>query len=132
MSVAARFRTRRRAIGLTPLIDVVFILLLFFMLSTSFAQRRQIPIALPAPVDDPQAREVRLLELEREDGTVLHAGRSLRIGDRAALRAWVSEEPEAVVAVAAAPGVRTQTLVDLLDALERAGTERIALAGGPS
>ena len=129
MSFAARFRSRRRAIGLTPLIDVVFILLLFFMLSTSFAQRRQIPLSLPAASDDPRADDVRLLELRAEDGTFVHAGRSLRIADRAALRAWLAEEPGAVLAVAAAPGVRTQALVDLVDGLRRAGAESIALAG---
>ncbi|THK40217.1 hypothetical protein E8Q33_15080, partial [Methylophaga sp. SB9B] len=35
---------KRRLISLTPLIDVVFILLLFFMLSSGFTQWRQMDI----------------------------------------------------------------------------------------
>src|SRR3546814_20664632 len=43
-------RGRRRAsISLTPLIDVVFILLIFFMLASSFLDERAIEIDSPAP-----------------------------------------------------------------------------------
>src|SRR3546814_13707697 len=42
-------RPRRRAsISLTPLIDVVFILLIFFMLATSFVDDRAIEVGAPA------------------------------------------------------------------------------------
>nr|WP_207188101.1 biopolymer transporter ExbD [Thiorhodovibrio winogradskyi] len=34
-------------LNLTPLVDVVFLLLLFFMISTTFEQARELPIALP-------------------------------------------------------------------------------------
>ncbi|MDX1606672.1 MAG: biopolymer transporter ExbD, partial [Candidatus Competibacterales bacterium] len=39
-------RSRRRIISLTPLIDVVFILLFFFMLASSFIQWRSIDLGL--------------------------------------------------------------------------------------
>lgn len=39
--------SRRKALGLTPLIDVVFILLLFFMLSTQFSQQQAIILKVP-------------------------------------------------------------------------------------
>lgn len=35
---------RRRAIALTPLIDVIFLLLLFFMLTTTFTRTGEIPL----------------------------------------------------------------------------------------
>jgi biopolymer transport protein ExbD len=38
---------RRKVLGLTPLIDVVFILLLFFMLSTKFSQQQAIILKVP-------------------------------------------------------------------------------------
>ncbi len=40
------YHRRSRPIGLTSLIDVVFILLLFFMLTTQFAQWRAVPLRL--------------------------------------------------------------------------------------
>ena len=45
-----KFRKKRRdaaQVNLTPLIDVVFLLLIFFMVSTSFTKERQLQIELP-------------------------------------------------------------------------------------
>lgn len=41
-------RTRRRWLSLTSLIDVVFLLLIFFMLTTSFSQQRMLDLDMPA------------------------------------------------------------------------------------
>ena len=41
------FQSRRTRISLTPLIDVVFILLMFFMLTSSFTRERQLELAAP-------------------------------------------------------------------------------------
>ncbi len=38
---------KRRGVGLTSLIDVVFILLLFFMLTSSFTRQQQLTLASP-------------------------------------------------------------------------------------
>ena len=43
-----RRRKRRPAITITPLIDVVFLLLIFFMVSTTFGEPAAIDITLPA------------------------------------------------------------------------------------
>jgi biopolymer transport protein ExbD len=47
MPRSRRFR-RRRALALTPLIDVIFILLLFFMLTSTFARFGEIPVSTAA------------------------------------------------------------------------------------
>ena len=39
-------KTRRRRIGLTPMIDVVFLLLVFFMLAARFGTTEAIPVTL--------------------------------------------------------------------------------------
>jgi biopolymer transport protein ExbD len=48
-SVLARRRRHRyeTVLELTPLIDVIFLLLIFFMVSTSFVVNKEIPIQLP-------------------------------------------------------------------------------------
>ena len=52
-----RFSSRQRLpepeLNVTPLIDVVFLLLIFFMVSTTFDQRRIIPIQLPEADAEP-------------------------------------------------------------------------------
>ena len=52
MRFESAFRRRRRLIGLAPLIDVVFILLLFFMLTTNFTRWRELPFDLPAAASE--------------------------------------------------------------------------------
>ena len=47
MAFARRRRRHEGVLELTPLIDVIFLLLIFFMVSTSFVVNREITIKLP-------------------------------------------------------------------------------------
>ena len=47
MTMARRRRRYEAVLELTPLIDVIFLLLIFFMVSTSFVVNREISIKLP-------------------------------------------------------------------------------------
>ena len=47
MAMVRRRRRHESALELTPLLDVIFLLLIFFMVSTSFVVNREIPIQLP-------------------------------------------------------------------------------------
>ncbi len=50
-------------VNLTPLIDVVFILLIFFMVSTTFQKESEIKIELPEASADPVEEKKDVLEL---------------------------------------------------------------------
>ncbi len=63
-----KFRRKPREnvdIGLAPLIDVVFILLLFFVVTTTFTRETQLKVDLPeaASGTPPQQTEVKQLEV---------------------------------------------------------------------
>ncbi|MTI08718.1 ExbD/TolR family protein [Curvivirga aplysinae] len=47
-SIAQQYKRRKLMISLTPLIDVVFILLIFFMLASSFAKNHSLELNIPA------------------------------------------------------------------------------------
>ena len=52
-------------INLTPLIDVVFLLLIFFMVSTTFSKESQLRIKLPESSEEPvEQQQAKLLEIE--------------------------------------------------------------------
>lgn len=52
-------------INLTPLIDVVFLLLIFFMVSTTFSKESQLRIRLPESTDEQQTEDVdKIVEIE--------------------------------------------------------------------
>lgn len=125
-------RRRRASISLTPLIDVVFILLVFFMLASSFQDRRAIELVAPARAGAAGApMEGALLVEVRPDGLRLSAERvSLdvlvaRVGERATGR------PDLRVLVKPARGVVLQETVRVLDALAAAGVTGLSLIRDP-
>lgn len=54
---------REMSINLTPLIDVVFLLLIFFMVSTSFTRETQIELELPKAEGSPLQTEYEVVEI---------------------------------------------------------------------
>lgn len=124
----AMFRRRRRGVRLAPLIDVVFILLLFFMLTTGFVPWRQIDVSFPVPGEPVVPTELLIVQVVEEGRAIQIEGNRYLTDDASALAAFVGERPEAVFAVRGFPGMRTQTLVDVVDRLRRAGAAQVSLA----
>jgi biopolymer transport protein ExbD len=56
---------KHRAISLTPLVDVIFLLLLFFMLSSTFTQFGQVEIGAPAAAGGSETLPKAILMVER-------------------------------------------------------------------
>jgi biopolymer transport protein ExbD len=119
-------------ISLTPLIDVVFILLVFFMLASSFLDWRAIDLDTPAQTASQTSLEGAILVEVRRDGLRL-SGRSV---DRAQLASQVAERletrPDRPVLVKPADGVVLQEAVDVLDRLTAAGVTELSLIRGPA
>lgn len=116
---------RRSRIPLTSLVDVVFILLLFFMLASHYLDWRVLPVDLASVVQTPEAEAPAALTV------LLLPGGELRLGERpasaaeivAAIRADAAARP---VMLVPARGVSVQATVDTLDALAPSGA-RIVL-----
>jgi biopolymer transport protein ExbD len=119
---------RRRAVSLTPLIDVVFILLLFFMLSSSFIQHRQInlPMATASQSDPQLITRVQLLD---NLGRILVDGVSIDSENMQELTHLIQRSEGAAFALSAEPQVSTQALIRLLDQLHNAGADKVSLSG---
>lgn len=61
-----KFERRRQeevSVNLTPLIDVVFLLLIFFMVSTTFTRETHLEVNLPEASGDPGEASSKLLEV---------------------------------------------------------------------
>jgi biopolymer transport protein ExbD len=78
-------------INLTSLIDVVLLLLVFFMVSTSFVREAEINIRLPEATADAQPNpDAEMLEISiTQNGTFAVNGRALINSDRRTLRAAI-------------------------------------------
>ena len=122
----ATVRRGRRRISLTPLIDVVFILLVFFMLESSFLKVRAIDLALPESGSQPlqQPHRVDLLA----DGLVRVDGATLAPTEWLGLLISRGEPAATPVLLSSEPAVPLQQMVDALDQLRAAGFVQLALA----
>ncbi|WP_289282422.1 MULTISPECIES: ExbD/TolR family protein [unclassified Methylophaga] len=118
----------KRAISLTPLIDVVFILLLFFMLSSTFIQWRQIDVSAPSE-SQAESREQRVVTLVSNDGTYKIGNMTLSLKDANSVATVVNQDPDAVYVIEVKSGIQTQSMIDLLDAFKQAGAKSVSLAG---
>lgn len=114
----------RRPLSMTSLIDVIFLLLMFFMLATTFTRTTELPLATGgagAVTTDARPMLVRL----SEDGLSLN-GRAL--GAEALPEALAGQTSPRLL-VALAPGVSSQRLADLLATLRRVPGARVQVLG---
>ena len=126
-SFASAKTGRRALISLTPLIDVVFILLVFFMLASSFLDWRSVTLDAPQETGRSSSMEQALLIEVRRDGLRL-AGETLSLENiaRRAARA-IAKKADRVVLVRPDEGVPVQDVVMVVDALAAAGVGNLSL-----
>jgi biopolymer transport protein ExbD len=76
-------RTARAGINMTPMIDVVFLLIIFFLVSSHLARQEvTMPVSLPVATSgesDPQSAQPRLTLTVQSDGSLHLAGRRLAL-----------------------------------------------------
>ena len=85
-----RQRLEEVSVNLTPLIDVVFLLLIFFMVSTTFTRETQLSIDLPEATGEPRESEQKQVEiLIDESGAYRVNGQALVDGRMRTLQAAI-------------------------------------------
>jgi len=120
-------------VNLTPLIDVVFLLLIFFMVSTTFEHQSRIQVELPEASAEPTTPDAESLEI------IVDAQGRYFIGDeqvvnsrlktlKGAISKVIGERTDMPVIVRADANSPHQSVVTVLDATSQLGLTRISLA----
>ena len=131
-----KFRRRPRnevSIELTPLIDVVFLLLIFFMVSTTFIRETQLELELPEASGDLQQPEEQSIVITiAEDGTYAVNDQALVNSQLAtlmrALREQIGEGDASRQLIITADANSThQAVVRAMDAAGRLGLTRLSI-----
>ena len=133
MKLSLRPRTQPE-VNLTSLIDVVLLLLIFFMVSTSFVKQSQISIRLPEAESAPRTEEVpdTIDIMITEAGTILVNGRELLNSRpetlRNALQKISAGNSELPLTISADANARHQAVVTAMDVAGRLGFTQISIA----
>lgn len=120
-------------VNLTPMIDVVFLLLLFFMVSTSFIRESSLKVDLP------QATGEQLEAQEAPVDIVINANGDILINDlpvlvnsgddmRRALKTAVGDKTDPHIIISADAEAAYQRIVTAMDAAQSLGFSRLTLA----
>ena len=118
---------------LTPLIDVVFLLLIFFMVSTTFIRETQLKIDLPEAAGELQEVEDDLIEITVDrlgDYAVndrLLVNNDLRTLVRALEEVLSERPPSSRVIVTADANASHQSVVRAMDAAGKVGLTRLSI-----
>lgn len=117
---------RRRGLNLTPMIDVVFLLLVFFMLVSRFGQLDGVPLALAGGAAPGWSGAPRLVDV-RPDGLALNGTPREAAALIADLRRLMPA-PDAPVVLRPQDGADVQRLVAVIDLLRAAGITHVLMA----
>lgn len=127
-------RARRAVITLTPLIDVVFILLVFFMLASSLAEQRSLPLGPSLAASSARTEGQPVAVVLVPDQTRVQVGNvEVSLSDLpAAVRRELNRPGRNGIVVQAAEQSSVQDLVAVLDVLGRTEVAGVALSPSDS
>ena len=130
-------RRRSRAsedegIDITPMIDIVFIMLIFFIVTASFVKESGIDVNRPDAVTAEKKERASILVAIDETGQVWIDKRPVDVrAVRANIERLRAENPEGGVVVQADRESKNGILVKVMDAARMAGVEDVSLATDP-
>ncbi len=135
-----KFRHRRSEepeINLIPFIDVLLVILIFLMLSTTYSKFTELQVSLPtADADKLKDRPAEIIVAVSADGRYVVNGAAVegRSVDllSAALTQAAGGRPETMVVVSADAASAHQSVVNVMDAARRAGLSHLTFAAQSS
>jgi biopolymer transport protein ExbD len=117
-------RTRRKAreIDLTPLIDIVFQLVIFFMLTTSFTVSESIELSLPSVAGNaPPAEQFMRIAIARGGAVSVDAVPMSALDLERLLVDRFGNYPDTKIVILTTPGVSVQEMVRVMDQVYLSG-----------
>lgn len=124
MKIADGFHRPRRRMNLTPMIDVVFLLLVFFMMVSRFGGQQGMDLALAGQGGAAWVGPPRLVDIAPQ-GVALNG---VEVVDLAAALAPLMQSPTDPVVLRATDGADVQAVVTVMRGLRQAGIGNLVLA----
>lgn len=121
--------TEEADIDMTPMLDIVFIMLIFFIVTTSFVKETGIDVSRPNASTAERKERGNILIAIKPDGAVWIAKRKVELrAVRANVERLHAENPEGTVVIIADKEAQTGTLVEVMDQVRLAGVYNVSIA----
>lgn len=131
LGISASRKNKRKTVELNiaPLIDMVFILLIFFLVNTSFVKETGIDVNRPTAASAQSKAKAAILIAVDRDNRVFFEHREIDVrAVRANVERALAEYPEGAVVVVADRTSSTGTAIMVMDGCRTAGADHVSLA----
>ena len=118
-------------INITPMLDIVFIMLIFFIVTTSFVKEQGLEVSRPSNAPPKEIRQKKGPIVVKINSASLISIKGRMLEPRAVqanLEREKAEKPESPLIVAAHPDANTESLVTILDAAKAVGIASVSVA----
>ena len=116
-------------INISPLIDVVFILLIFFIVTTVFIEETGVDVNKPRAASAESLEKQAILLAVTASGQVYQGGRSIGVdGVRSVVAAMLENDGATPVIIQGDAAANHGTIVKVIDAAKLAGAQSVNLA----
>lgn len=122
-------RQEEAQVDLTPMLDIVFIMLIFFIVTSTFVRESGIEVDKPQATNIVSQKDVGIFIAVTADNDVYIDKKMVDIERvQAALEAMLLDKPESSLVIQADERAFSGTVIQVMDAAKGAGIEKIAIA----
>lgn len=122
------FADRGVEVNMSPLIDCVFLLLIFFIVTTVFVEETGVEIQKPQATSAQDMDKHSIMIALTPDGKIVYDERQIGLGSVRGIVSRQLREREVPVIILADRDARTAPLVDLIDECKLAGAKNVSIA----
>ena len=120
--------TSDAGVDISPLIDCVFILLIFFIVTTTFVEETGVEVDKPQAASSVQLEKTSILLALTEKGQVVYGGREIGISGVQPLVKRMLQKEDVPVIIQADTAAQSGLLVRVIDEAKLAGAAKVSLA----
>jgi biopolymer transport protein ExbD len=115
-------------INISPLVDMVFLLLIFFIVTTVFVEETGVEVQKPKAASAQNLEKKSILLALTSDGQIVYGGREVRLSGLRGLIFRLLRDQEMPVIILADEQSRSGVLVDVIDECKLAGAKQVSIA----
>lgn len=115
-------------IDMSPMIDCVFILLIFFIVTTTFVDETGVEVDKPQAASSVRLEKTSILLALTANGDVVHGGRAIGVSGVQALVRRMLQQENVPVIVQADVAVPAGLLVRVIDEAKLGGAQKVSVA----